>query len=408
MVVVGQFGPQAVDFGGGAITGAGSQDVFVAKYSAAGTHLWSRGFGGTGGDVAYSVAIDKNSGDVVVTGSFQNTVTFGGGPLTSAGQGDIFIAKYSGATGAHLWSKRFGSIMADQGTDVAVDSSGNIVLTGLFTGAVDFGTGPLAPVYDTVGNVFVAKFSASGTALWAKNFAENGAGNANGLAIDASGNIVVVGSFQGNIDFGGGWLVSANGYFEAFVAKFSPAGVYQWAKSFGYAYNSEEADAVTTDSSGNVVVAGTFPVTINFGGGTLTAVSGNEVFLVSFSAAGAHRWSKSFGVSPGYYGTPYGLAVDASDNVIMTGSFEGTANFGGGSLTTGLFSDIFVAKYTNAGTHLWSQMLGGTGSACGRGVVVDGSGNTVLTGAFANTVYFGGGPLTSAGSFDIFLLRLAP
>src|SRR3990170_6282915 len=72
------------------------------------SHLWSKRFGSTIDDYGYAVAVDGN-GDVLLTGSFQGTVNFGGGNLTSAGLEDIFVAKYSGADGAHLWSKRFGS-----------------------------------------------------------------------------------------------------------------------------------------------------------------------------------------------------------------------------------------------------------------------------------------------------------
>jgi hypothetical protein len=70
-------------------------------------------------------------------------VNFGGGGLVSAGVGDIFVAKYSGADGSHLWSKRFGDTSADSGQGVAVDGSGNAVVTGVFNGTVNFGGGGL-------------------------------------------------------------------------------------------------------------------------------------------------------------------------------------------------------------------------------------------------------------------------
>jgi hypothetical protein len=107
-----------------------------------GTHLWSRRFGGTSFDQGLGVAVD-GSGNVLVTGVFEGTVDFGGGPLTSAGIIDIFVAKYSGTDGSHVWSRRFGSTIFDEGLGVAVDGSGNVLVTGVFEGTVDFGGGPL-------------------------------------------------------------------------------------------------------------------------------------------------------------------------------------------------------------------------------------------------------------------------
>ena len=91
MLVTGFF-EATVDFGGGGLTSAGLGDIFVAKYDAAGNHLWSKRFGGPSGGYGYSVTVDS-ANHVFVTGGFVGTVDFGGGGLTSAGQSDIFVAK---------------------------------------------------------------------------------------------------------------------------------------------------------------------------------------------------------------------------------------------------------------------------------------------------------------------------
>jgi hypothetical protein len=126
-----------VDFGGGPLLSAGQSDIVAAKLDAAGKHLWSKRFGDGDPQHGYSVATD-GAGNVVLTGLLYGTVDFGGGPLTSAGGSDIFVAKLD-AFGNHVWSKRFGDASTQFGASVAVDSPGNVLLYG----TVDFGGGPV-------------------------------------------------------------------------------------------------------------------------------------------------------------------------------------------------------------------------------------------------------------------------
>src|SRR5437773_827609 len=120
----------------------GYQDIFLVKLSPTGTNVWAKRFGGSGVDVATAVAVDKQNNSVIVAGYFTGTVDFGGGPLTSAGGADVFVAKYA-ADGGFQWAKRFGGTSGDVAASVAVDGSGNVVVGGRFSGSVDFGGGTL-------------------------------------------------------------------------------------------------------------------------------------------------------------------------------------------------------------------------------------------------------------------------
>src|SRR5262249_15793747 len=95
--------PGRMNAGGRAITSAGGGDAWVGKYGAAGSVLWARSMGGSGGDAVDGLAVDGN-GDVVVSGHFVGTASFGGTALVANGTGDMFVAKYSGTNGAHQWS----------------------------------------------------------------------------------------------------------------------------------------------------------------------------------------------------------------------------------------------------------------------------------------------------------------
>ena len=129
VILTGRFGA-TVDFGGGALVSAGNDDIFLVKYDASGAHLWSKRFGSTGFDTGYAVELDA-VGNVWVTGQFQGTVDFGGGGLVAGGNADVFLAKFD-AGGNHLLSQRYGGIFLDRGTCIAVDTSDNVFLGGIF------------------------------------------------------------------------------------------------------------------------------------------------------------------------------------------------------------------------------------------------------------------------------------
>ena len=114
--------------------------IFVSHlWAAPPVHVWSQRHGGTSADEGTSVAVD-GAGNVFVTGSFFGTANFGGANLVSAGNADIFIAKYD-AIGAHLWSKRVGGSSGDRAIVLAIDPSGNIIVTGQFGATVDLAAG---------------------------------------------------------------------------------------------------------------------------------------------------------------------------------------------------------------------------------------------------------------------------
>ena len=94
--------------------------------------------------------------------------------------------------------------------------------------------------------------------------------------------------------------------------------------------------------------------------------------------------------------------------VLVAGVFTGTVNLGGSPLVSAGGMDIFVAKYSPSGAHIWSKRFGGTSTDYGYGVAIDGAGNVLSTGYFQNSADFGGGPLTSAGRQDVFVLSLGP
>lgn len=388
----------AVDFGGGPLTSAGSSDIFVAKYNANGVHQWSKRFGSTDLDEGHGIALDAN-GHVLVTGFFIGTVDFGGGPLVAAGSGqELFIAKYD-MDGNHVWSQRFGDNFADVGMSIAVDTSDNVAVAGYFTGSINLGGSNLTSA--GTDDVFLAKYDADGNHLWSQRMGGSGSDQPRAVAVDALDNILLTGEYSFAVNFGGGALPSAGAY-EAFVAKYDASGAHLWSRGFASA-STDVGNGITADSAGNVLVTGQFFGTVDFGGGGLTSAGAEDAFVAKYDASGAHLWSQRFGGVPDN-DRGYAIAVNEFDDVIVTGSFQGSADFGGGPFVAS-FRDIFLAKYDADGLHQWSAFYGLTGADEGRSLAVDSMGNVLLTGHFQSTADFGGGGLTSAGGEDVFLVK---
>jgi hypothetical protein len=408
-----------VDFGTGPLTSnvypwmstTSYTDVFLAKYASSGTALWSRRIGGTANDVGYGTAVDGN-GDVIVAGAVAGPVDFGNGVnSTYYGGLDIFIAKYSGQDGSYKWAKQLGGSNDDLARSVAVDGSGNVYVTGsIYSGTVDFGGGPLSTAPNAIWG-FIAKYSPSGSFVWAKIFGSTIASagtTGTGVGVDSSGNVIVTGQFAGTVDFGGGPVTISNTNFAMFILKLSSSGAYQWSKTFGNGNGTDviQPNAMAVDGSGNVIVTGQFTGSEDLGGGALSSISGSwDGFIAKYSGTnGAPLWSKSFGAAG--YDLARGVAVDGNDNVIVTGSFYGSVDFGGGPLTS-YYNNVFVAKYSAAGAYVWAENLPG-GNAYGNSVAVKGNSNIAVTGQFANSLNFDPTVLTSAGGYDIFLLNETP
>ena len=408
VVVTGRF-TGAANLGGGTLGSAGGDDVFLARYTADGTHLWSRRFGGAGNDRGNAVAVDA-AGNVLVAGSFEHTASFGGSVLASAGTWDGFVAKFA-PDGTHLWSQRFGDGGLDAVHAVAVDGAGNVLLGGTFQGVVSFGGTPLATSRSSVRDLFVARLSPAGAHQWSRGLQGDGDGAVNALAVDAAGNVALAGYFAGAVTVGGTRLTSASFSRDVLVASLSASGGDRWGRQFGGTL-TDSGNAIAVDAAGDVFVTGVFATPVSFGGGAIQGDAAGEVFVAKYGGSnGAHRWSRSFG---GLLDTDTGRAVSVAPggDVVVTGSFRGSltypADFGGALLAAVGLRDVFVARYSSNGVHRWSEAYGSSDNDDGGGLGVGPSGQILVTGSFSRTAAFPGGTLSSVGGLDAFLLNLAP
>ena len=250
------------------------------------------------------------------------------------------------SAGTPLWTNRYsGPAKSGRARALGVDRRGNVVVTGMSLG----GSGT---AYEST----TIKYSGAGVPLWLKRY-NGGLGYDSpvALAVDQSNNVVVTGN-----------SMSGNESIRAVATvKYSEAGVTLWVNRYqGPGGSNASPAAVAVDSGGNVLVTGQ---AIGSGGSAGYAT-------IKYSGAGAPLWTNWY-LGPGGYDSPAALAVDPSDNVIVTGSSSGT--------DTG--SDYLTVKYSSAGVPLWTNrfrrtVFEGVDHETADAVGVDAGGNVFVTG----------------------------
>lgn len=245
-----------------------SSDMVVAKFDANGNALWAKNFGGASASTvrAYGVAVDS-AGDVYLTGYFQgSTITIGADTLSLHGSTlAVVAARLGGADGTPVWAASFGNTGASViGNHVAVDPSGNPVISGYFSGA-DAVFGGITLSKNRVQDLFVARLNAAtGAATMAVNFggAVSASVNTAGLAVDPTGNIYTFGYFSGgNLAFGTDTL-TLDGSRNFWLSKHDSTGAPIWARRYGGTNVSSPTvstfGSLAVDAGGNAYFASGF------------------------------------------------------------------------------------------------------------------------------------------------------
>jgi hypothetical protein len=373
-------------------------DVPVIRYDAAGVVRWARTFGGAGYDYADGAAV-AGDGGVVIGGRFQPPASFGGPVLTAPAAQDAMVVKLDGATGAFQWQRQANASLDAMVAGVAADAS-RIVATGYFRGTANFGTGVLTVPFTTDLDVYVANYGLDGTPRWARNFTNDGNDRGYDVALGSDGAIAVVGTFSNSINFGGGTLVSPNALTDAFLLVLEPTGAYRWARQVGAPDGSEALESVAFAGT-DVVVCGSVLKPLDVGTGVLPALGGSDALVVLYGPSGAPVWARRVGS----IGNDYAKAVaydPATRQVLVVGSYERQAVFGGAILDPIGSGDVFLARYDAASGALVSvARYGGPDADAAYEVTPSG----LLAGYFYGMGQWSGGALVSAGMADGFTAR---
>jgi len=390
-----------------------STDIFVAKYTDTGTSAangWAVHGGGTGEDVGNALAVSGSA--VYVTGTFANTTgaTLAGAPLadpSTAGWSmfNAFVARYTdtGPAATGDWATGTSSGGYDTGYSLAV--RGATLYSALLAGD-RFKAGPY-PAPAQMG-VLGQQDAATGTwqhLVWPLTNVRRSPVMAS--ATDASGNVYVAGFFTRNLQFGTTQLVGTD-RFNLYLAKWSPAtGTWAWAVQGGSDHERDYVSGIAIDGNA-VYLAGTFGGSFaTFGDTTIAAAGSVAGFLVKYEASGSTvraRWARSFSNAP-----VTGLAVQGRA-VYLAGYFgAGGTKVAGTALTSAGGTDVFVAKYLDAGPQAsngWALRDGGPADDAALGLALEGA-NLYLTGTFQSNAAatLTGTALGGAGGRDMFVAK---
>ncbi|MCA9658991.1 MAG: hypothetical protein KC486_11660 [Myxococcales bacterium] len=394
-----------IDLGGGLIDEYWR--VFLAKHSDPCTLDWSRVLGGDESPIHNFALTTAANGDVIVVGAFSGAIDFGGATLEATfgidGVGDViwytddlFIARYS-PDGALLWARRFGDDATQRAYDVAVTDEGELIVVGSLRGTVDFGNA--VAVADESYDGLVARFTADGEHVWHSTFSAPADVDIFNVDVSAGGLVSIGGLAASGVDFGGGPLLAKDGNW-AYVAQFEPTGAHRWSRrvTSGYRVRSLVADDV-----GALYVAGVTKPDDDVP---------TDAFLMRFDPDGGYAWIRESAADTSADGRD--LALSAAGEAEVVGPFRGTIDFGGGPLTAVDGStDAFFVRFDPAGEVVLQTQLDTPKGASVLPLAhrFGPAGERVTVGNFRGTVDFGAGPMTSGEQGtrrETFLRRAAP
>jgi Beta-propeller repeat len=351
----------------------GLDDALLIKYNADGSLGWNKLIGSSGADTSFDTAVDS-WGNIYVVG--RTTGNLNG--LVNSGLEDCFIIKYN-SSGVAQWTKLLGTTADDICRYVSIHPDGSIIVSGK--------TGGSFPGWPTNGltDIFVAKYTSSGTRTWLKQMGTSSDEETLGMALDASGNIFISG-------WTGGALEGLNhGGNDIFVVKLNTWGIESMILQWGTSAN-DSAYEIALDSTGNIYVTG------STGGGLDGNIlrGENDIFLTKFSSSGISQWTKQWGSTGNDIG--WSVSLDTSGNIYTWGISEGSVE----SVPSNGLYDSVLTKFNNSGTLQWVRQYGTNSDDYGLFMDISSTGAIFLTGwssgAFDGQNY--------SGAWDLFIMRV--
>ncbi len=331
-------------------------------------------------------SIQDAQGNTYVAGYIEEgTATFGSTTLIAAST-NAFVAMYNDKDG-FVWASQVKTAHSSHITSLALDADGNLYAAGYFYGTALFDGISLSPTggyaYD---DAFIAKYNASGQAVWAKQAGGEGADRAYGLAITSAGNILVTGQFRYEALFGD-ITVTGDESIDAFIASCDSDGNFTKVSRLS-GTDHVIGQHLVLDEAENLYLAGEFYGTMSVDGKELTSAGTSDIFVVKYTGHGAEiDWAKRTGGTG--YDRPGSITVDASGNLYLAKNGSRSA----------------MEKYTAAGQSDWEEDFGSNNDIWINHITLDGTGGLYATGEVYNSVTLGTTTLSLSGGSDAFVVK---
>ena len=345
---------------------------------------WAIQIGDTNNDFSYCVAADMD-GNLYTVGLFSGTVDFDAGAgvfqLTSVGGDDIFIQK-NDDNGNFIWAIQLGGTGNDEGIFLTTDLNNNILITGKFSGTVDFdpGVGVNNITSNGLADIFVLKLNSNGNFVWVRqmgSLTRNDAGKK--ISTDSNGNVYTIGTHDTIIDFdpsAGVFNLTPTGTVGSYIQKLDSNGNFIWAKELSGS-SITSLNTINIDINNEIYLAGQFDGTSDFDPGlgflNLTSAGSYDAFVLKLDIDGNLIWAKQFGANN--IEIVFSIASDLNGNIYLTGTFLFTVDFDPGlgvlNLTSAGSTDIYILKLDNNGDFVWASNVGGTSTDNPYSIIVN-------------------------------------
>lgn len=389
------------------------QDAFLAIFEPDGTLTWTGGISDTGTERITNIAFDK-LGNYYVLGMYDgNQLDICSEHFVNSNPNayNIFLGKFDCQHNC-IWVRQVDGPDEDTPAGLAVDSIGNCYITGYFNSAtLTFESEVLTNSGGGNADLFVAKYSPSGSVLWARSAAgKTGSFElSKSIAIDKLGNSYITGYFNcDTLKFDAIALKKVSNI-NMFAAKFAPNGAALWAMradcngdSYGY--------AVTVDAGSNLFVTGSFKSNLQIGDTTLNSAGMRDVFIAKYSPVSTVLWASSAGSTND--DEPSAVVTDKLGYCNLTGFFKSPSiDFGTGSLTNNSnagLGDIFVMEYDAYGVPVWAKSIGGLTNDYPNAIIPDENRDFIIAATLGSTsITIGDTTLYNAGTVDALIVKSA-
>jgi hypothetical protein len=343
----------------------GGIDFWVVKLNNQGQIAWNKTFGGTGDDVASSLAATPDGG-YVVTGYTNSNST--GDVGANHGAVDYWVIKLNGS-GALQWQKTLGGDKDDFPSAITVTSEGAVVVAGT---TKSHNNGDVGANHGNEDYWIVKLDHTNGNIGWKKVLGGNSTERARAIAPTNDGGVIVGGEAGSNNN---GDVGESKGSFDFWIVRLDKDGNIGWKKQLGGS-NIEELSSIAVGPNATVVAVGTAKSNNN---GDVGATKGSEDFwIVQLNATtGALNWQKTLGGSMSDH--PKGVVVGANGNIVV-GGYTYSNNSGDVGTSQG-GADFWIVQLNNAGTVNWKKLMGGSGEEQAHCIAAGAENSYVIAGS---------------------------